>query len=166
MASFNYPNIGDGRLKPSGIEKSLNHTFRDYRHLDFPAFFLLVREVHPELPAKDILHHLIHDKGSIEVIVVGDEMAGFFMYSASPTANSTAWLNWFGIKGSFQGTELGNLLLERFERRVYAEGFNRIELRVAEDNQDAIALYARRDYTCLRRATDDPGFINYFKNIR
>ncbi len=94
-----------------------------------------------ELSAK-----LLEDKFSIITVHDGDTLVGFCF---SRFDDFTIWIEWVGIKPSYRGTNIGNIILEELEKSTLNRGCHKIWCDSRTENIASFKVLQRNGYTLV-----------------
>ena len=77
-----------------------------------------------------------------------------------------AYLYSFRIRPEYRNKGLGSYILEFIEKDLIQQGFSRLTLNVAKDNEGAIKLYKRKGYKIIAHEPGDWSYRDHQGNIR
>jgi GNAT superfamily N-acetyltransferase len=119
-------------------------TYRDWRELFEPACTIFPRELDPPRAG----WYIRNSFDCTSVAIKDDQVVGFYLFEDGATENSD-WLNFIGVSANMRRSRVGSQLLNHFEERAAAAGFESAELDVWDYNDSALRFYERHGYEFL-----------------
>ena len=134
-------------------------TFRDGGVDDLDELVRIDRECFPDTPMPaQALRRAIENSDRVLLAMVGGSVVGNAIYRRADDGGGYLWV--LGVAAEHRQRGIGEALVVRVAKKLFAQGADRVDLKTEDDNGDAIRLYrklgfvqtvAGRDYS---RPTD------------
>jgi [ribosomal protein S18]-alanine N-acetyltransferase len=114
--------------------------FRQGDASDIEAVVRIDRESFPDTPMPEAAYrHHLTSGDELMLATVGDEVAGFALYSYDGT--DEGYLSSLAVAERYRGRGIGPALTTRVAKWAFAQGADHLALRTEEDNGTAIGVY-------------------------
>jgi GNAT superfamily N-acetyltransferase len=103
-----------------------------------------------------LLRYLVDPASAIWVAYSGAAAAGCILLRPLPHLGAAAEIKRLYVRPGYRGRGIASLLLQTLEKFAIQSGINWLYLDTKDNLHDAIAFYARHDYTTCGRYNDNP----------
>ena len=96
----------------------------------------------------------LSESAVVDIVSLDHKIAGFSAYYCNDVSTKQAFLTQIAVADEYRGRSIGNILLEACIETSRQKGMEKLILEVDDDNTAALKLYAKYEFTLLKKASD------------